>query len=99
MHGSLISIEDSLENRFVQNLLANQNANIWIGMNRRNGSSQWTWADGSRYTYRRWKGNKSLDTNYNRECAVFNSNQTWWDDVQCDQEKYFGLCKKGKPYL
>ncbi|XP_007237401.3 secretory phospholipase A2 receptor [Astyanax mexicanus] len=100
--GTLVSIENEIEQAYVTMLLNGQSAGIWIGLR---DTDTMKWSSGKPVTYTNWspvepKSSSSEDwTNTDPLCTVLSNNHNFhftgkWYDEKCTESGYGFICQK-----
>ncbi|MGF1488091.1 MAG: lectin-like protein [Prochloraceae cyanobacterium] len=79
--GNLVSISDAAENSFVQSIITSQNlGRVWIGASDQLTEWNYTWSDGTAFTYTNWAPGEPNNDGGNEDFAEMFSNGQWNDN-------------------
>ncbi|MCP4921517.1 MAG: hypothetical protein GY913_31865 [Proteobacteria bacterium] len=89
----LITIDDSTEDSWVENMLIAYNlAGWWTGYNDRDDEGVWAWEDGSSSTYTRWADDEPNNW-WGEDCMeLWDDKYSLWNDEDCDEVQHF-ICE------
>eukprot|EP00927_Polykrikos_kofoidii_P047249 TRINITY_DN4136_c0_g4_i1.p1 TRINITY_DN4136_c0_g4~~TRINITY_DN4136_c0_g4_i1.p1 ORF type:complete len:1096 (+),score=132.72 TRINITY_DN4136_c0_g4_i1:72-3359(+) len=103
--GTLVSIANAAENRFVRELVFNDvpgasRALVWIGVDRADVNSQWKAPDGSTPLFTNWHSGRDAATGQYENCAVLgvaenseSPDEKWWSpDCRWSEPRY--VCER-----
>ena len=96
VQGHLASVHSKEENIFVASLATET---IWLGGNDLHKEEQWTWTDGTPFTYSNWNTGEPNNHGNNEDCLELytpSSNKgKHWNDDRCTKSAKF-VCKLTK---
>ncbi|XP_072097396.1 C-type lectin Cal-like [Mobula birostris] len=91
----LASVISDKHNTFVSNVISivdQKKPKAWIGLNDICKEGNFTWIDGSLYSYRVWHKNEPNDDLNNEDCVnIHRFSDMTWNDALCD-DKYGFVC-------
>ena len=88
--GHLVSIHSAEENDHVAGLVAGE---LWVGGSDVAAEGDWTWTDGSSFSYNNWAFGQPANYGTGEDCLMINWNGAgMWNDQPCSEEKRF-VCK------
>ncbi|XP_072923102.1 alpha-N-acetylgalactosamine-specific lectin-like [Hemitrygon akajei] len=87
--GHLASVSSIIHNNFIFNVVRavdESKMKAWIGLNDISQEGNFTWIDGTDYTYRRWAGGQPDDYQSNEDCVQLDyfTGTPYWNDLSCD---------------
>ena len=99
VQGHLASVHSEEENIFVASLAKET---IWLGHHDLHKEGQWTWTDGTKFSYSNWgKGSPNNAAGNSMDCMMIyapTSEEKQWYDYLCTKEAKF-VCKLPGGYL
>ncbi|XP_072922853.1 alpha-N-acetylgalactosamine-specific lectin-like [Hemitrygon akajei] len=93
-YGNLASVTSPKHNTFIStviNVVDEKNPWTWIGLNDIWKEGNFTWSDGTSYTYRNWANYEPSNHQENEDCVQihFFSGTEKWNDYNCDETHGF----------
>ncbi|XP_062928248.1 C-type lectin-like isoform X2 [Mobula hypostoma] len=92
-YGQLASVNSSDHNTFISEVVSAMEKDMplaWIGLNDLCKEGNFTWIDGSLYSYRNWAQNEPNDLGHNEDCVhIHHSGEKLWNDYPCNTELSF----------
>ena len=92
VQGHLASVHSEEENIFVASLAEET---IWLGHHDLHQEGQWTWTDGTEFSYSNWGKGEPNNAGNNEDCMEIHSPTSeakQWNDDLCTKEAKF-VCK------
>ena len=92
VQGHLASVHSEEENIFVASLAKET---IWLGHHDLHKEGQWTWTDGTKFSYSNWGKGEPNNHGNNEDCMEIHSptsEEKQWNDDLCTKEAKF-VCK------
>ena len=93
--GHLASVHSEEENIFVASLAKEK---IWLGHHDLPKEEQWTWTDGTAFTYNNWNIGEPNNAGNDEDCTELyspSSKEKYWNDIHCSRKFNF-VCKLTK---
>ena len=98
VQGHLASVHSEEENIFVASLAKET---IWLGHHDLHQEGQWTWTDGTEFSYSNWAKGEPNNHGNNEDCmeiASPTSEEKQWNDDVCTKQAKF-VCKLSRGNL
>ncbi|XP_059842828.1 alpha-N-acetylgalactosamine-specific lectin-like [Hypanus sabinus] len=88
-YGNLATVTSDRHNKFISKVITyvdKKNPTTWIGLNDIWEEGNFTWSDGTSYTYRNWAKSEPSDRQSSENCVQihFFSGSEKWNDSKCD---------------
>ncbi|XP_072097729.1 C-type lectin BpLec-like isoform X1 [Mobula birostris] len=91
--GHLASVMSRIHDNFISDVVGavdESKPRSWIGLNDRSQEGDFTWIDGSLYSYRNWAQNEPNDHGHNEDCVtIHHSGEKRWNDLFCEDDESF----------
>ena len=89
----LASANSEEENTYIESLYAYSSYYVWLGGTDSSEEGNWTWSDGSPFTYEKWYSSEGNDgTTQNCLALDTDSHDQYWFDLGCFNTYYF-ICE------
>ncbi|XP_070537336.1 C-type mannose receptor 2-like [Ptychodera flava] len=89
--GALLTMGSEAENAYIQNILKENNLNIWLGL-KRNDDGGFSWTDGKPVSYTKWAPGEPNGLTAGEDCGEMYFTSGEWNDVDCYWDLGF-VCK------